>query len=156
MATVMGKIIQSLLLNSTHSVEVLFKWHTLVTSEVKHGINCGFLSPVSLSHLSLSLTCLSLSLTCLSLSPVSLSLTCLSPSPVSLSHLSLSLTCLSLSPLSLSLPLCRVHPEEPGMRVQYWSEKVPDVPRYTFIVVDVPKSKAKNGLFAIFIVPQGR
>ena len=55
MATVMGKIIQSLLSNSTHSVEVLFKWDTLVTSEVKHGINCGFLSPLSLSF-SLSLS----------------------------------------------------------------------------------------------------
>jgi SAM-dependent methyltransferase len=49
-----------------------------------------------------------------------------------------------------------VHPEDPGIRVQYWSEKVPGVPRYTFTVVDIQKSKAKNGLFAIFIVPQGR
>ena len=56
----------------------------------------------------------------------------------------------------LSLPLCSMHPEDPGIRVQYWSEKVPGVPRYTFTVVDIQKSKAKNGLFAIFIVPQGR
>ncbi len=37
-----------------------------------------------------------------------------------------------------------------------WSPSVPTVPRYTLAIVDLPKRKAKNGPFAIFLVPQGR
>ena len=37
-----------------------------------------------------------------------------------------------------------------------WSSVNSDEPRYTLRTVDLPRRKATNGLFAIFLVPQGR
>lgn len=51
---------------------------------------------------------------------------------------------------------CRLHPDDPGVQVHLWSEAVTEQPRYTFTTVDLHKTRAKNGPFAIFIVPQGR
>ena len=49
-----------------------------------------------------------------------------------------------------------LHPGEPAVQVQLWSEEVSDLPRYTFSVVDLHKTRAKSGPFALFLVPQGR
>lgn len=40
--------------------------------------------------------------------------------------------------------------------VDLWSEDNTVEPRFTLRVVDLPKKKATNGPFAIFLVPQGR
>ena len=40
--------------------------------------------------------------------------------------------------------------------VDLWSEDNTVEPRFTLRVVDLPKKKAINGPFAIFLVPQGR
>ena len=37
-----------------------------------------------------------------------------------------------------------------------WLSVNSDEPRYTLRTVDLPQRKATNGLFAIFLVPQGR
>ena len=43
------------------------------------------------------------------------------------------------------------------MQLQLWSKNAAcEEPRYTFTVIDIHKSNAKNGQFAIFIVPQGK
>ena len=40
--------------------------------------------------------------------------------------------------------------------VDLWSTDNSVEPRYTLRIVDLPRRKATNGLFAIFLVPQGR
>ena len=45
---------------------------------------------------------------------------------------------------------------ETAVQLDLWSPSVPTEPRYTLSVVDQHKRKAKNGPFAVFIVPQGR
>ena len=55
------------------------------------------------------------------------------------------------------LMLYSLHPGDPAIQVQMWSDTVDEGPRYTFTIVDLHKRvRAKNGPFAIFIVPHGR
>ena len=49
-----------------------------------------------------------------------------------------------------------LHPGDAGLQVQLWLEGKSDEPRYTFTIIDLHKSRARNGPFAVFIVPQGR
>lgn len=49
-----------------------------------------------------------------------------------------------------------LHPGDPSVQVQLWSDATSEEARYTFTIIDIHKSRAKNGPFAIFIVPQGR
>ncbi len=45
---------------------------------------------------------------------------------------------------------------EEQIQVDLWCSSNKSEPKYTLRVVDQQKNKANNGLFAIFIVPQGR
>lgn len=51
---------------------------------------------------------------------------------------------------------CRLHIGETAFQMDLWLPSVLTAPRYTLSVVDLHKRKAKNGPFAVFIVPQGR
>ena len=52
---------------------------------------------------------------------------------------------------------CRLHAGEMVLQLDLWSPSVKqDEPRYSLAVVDAPRSEAKRGPFAIFVVPQGR
>ena len=48
-----------------------------------------------------------------------------------------------------------MHMEE-QVCLDLWSDSNNIEPRFTLRVVDLPKKKATNGQFAIFLVPQGR
>ena len=55
-----------------------------------------------------------------------------------------------------SIPTNRLHVGEMAIQLDLWSPGISTEPRYSFAVIDIQKKKAKNGPFAIFIVPQGR